>query len=128
MCSMRGSVACKGREGSSKGREWHAEGFSGELTERGDVMSSRVGGALEGVPVRAVECGLDLTVALSADGRAWQMGGTGAPPDRRCPWEGARSPAQVPLSSFVAVDHTWSHGLLPRAVLRKGARNLARIL
>ncbi len=55
----------------------------------------RVGGALEGVPVRQVECGLDLTLALSTDGRVWQMGESGAPPDRRCPWEGAHSPEQA---------------------------------
>lgn len=58
-------------------------------------LACRVGGQLQGLGVRQAECGLNLTVALSMDGRLWQMGATGAPPDKRAPWEGARSPEQV---------------------------------
>ena len=47
------------------------------------------------VRVRQVECGLNLTVALSADGRLWQMGATGAPADVRTPWERTLTPAQA---------------------------------
>ena len=59
----------------------------------------RVGGVLAGLPVRWVACGLNFTVAASADGRAFQAGTTGAPADRRAPWEGALSFEQVPCSS-----------------------------
>lgn len=55
----------------------------------------RVAGALASLGVRQVECGLNLTVALTVDGRAWQMGETGAPADRRMPWEHAYVPVQA---------------------------------
>ena len=45
--------------------------------------------------MRQVECGLNLTVALTTDGRTWQMGETGAPGHKLAPWEGAREPEQV---------------------------------
>ena len=45
--------------------------------------------------MRQVECGLNLTVALTTDGRIWQMGETGAPGHKLAPWEGAREPQQV---------------------------------
>lgn len=54
-----------------------------------------MGGALQGLAVRQVECGLNLTVALTADGRIWQMGETGAPGHKLAPWEGAREAVQV---------------------------------
>ena len=47
--------------------------------DRSCWLLCRVGGALEGLCVRQVECGLNLTVALTVDGRVWQMGETGVP-------------------------------------------------
>lgn len=55
----------------------------------------RVAGALECLGVRQVECGLNLTVALTVDGRVWQMGETGAASDRNAIWERALAPVQV---------------------------------
>ena len=52
-------------------------------------------GALECLGVRQVECGLNLTVALTVDGRVWQMGETGAASDKRPSWERALAPVQV---------------------------------
>jgi len=60
----------------------------------------RVAGALESLGVRQVECGLNLTVALTVDGRVWQMGETGAASDKHATWERALAPVQVvPLPS-----------------------------
>ena len=56
-------------------------------------------GALDSLGVRQVECGLNLTVALTVDGRVWQMGETGAAADKQAPWERARLPVQVGVSS-----------------------------
>ena len=58
-------------------------------------MWFRVCGALAGLPVRWAACGLHFTLAATTDGRAFQAGGTGAPVDRRAPWEGALSFEQV---------------------------------
>ena len=52
-------------------------------------------GALDSLGVRQVECGLNLTVALTVDGRVWQMGETGAASDKRALWERAHAPVQV---------------------------------
>ena len=61
----------------------------------GGCGACRVAGALAGLGVRQVECGLNLTVALTADGRVWQMGQTCAPADSRAPWERAYIPVQA---------------------------------
>lgn len=45
--------------------------------------------------MRQVECGLNLTVALTVDGRVWQMGETGAASDKQALWERALVPVQV---------------------------------
>ena len=55
----------------------------------------RVAAALECLGVRQVECGLNLTVALTVDGRVWQMGETGAALDKLALWEHALVPVQV---------------------------------
>ncbi len=45
--------------------------------------------------MRQVECGLNLTVALTVDGRVWQMGETGVASDKQALWERALVPVQV---------------------------------
>ena len=69
-------------------------------------VAFRVEGALQGLAVRQVECGLNLTVALTTDGRIWQMGETGAPGTKHTPWEGAREPQQVGYASAAFVGNT----------------------
>ena len=69
----------------------------------------RVAGALAGLGVRQVECGLNLTVALTVDGRAWQMGETGAPADRRAPWEHAHVPVQA--GAYLGAHPTPPYGM-----------------
>ena len=54
-----------------------------------------MGGALEGLCVRQVECGLNLTVALTVDGRVWQMGETGVPAEKGAVWERTHVPVQA---------------------------------
>ena len=48
------------------------------------------------LPVQ-VGCGYNLTVALTSDGRVFQMGATGAynPEEKKAAWEGATVPTQV---------------------------------
>ena len=45
--------------------------------------------------MRQVECGLNLTVALTVDGRVWQMGETGAPAEKGAVWERTHVPVQA---------------------------------
>ena len=54
----------------------------------------RVGGGLEGLAVTCIAVGLAFTVAVTADGTAWQMGETGVS-GKAAPWEGALVPAKV---------------------------------
>lgn len=52
-----------------------------------------MGADLEGVRVRQVAAGLNLTVALTTDGRVYQMGDMGL--QAKAPWEGCSLPTQV---------------------------------
>lgn len=45
--------------------------------------------------MRQVECGLNLTVVLTVDGRVWQMGETGAPAEKGAVWERTHVPVQA---------------------------------
>ena len=66
-------------------------------------------GALDGLGVRQVECGLNLTVALTVDGRVWQMGETGAASERQAPWDRALAPVQVGAQALgFRVDQLWA--------------------
>jgi len=64
-------------------------------TSETDSPCCRVGGGLEGLPVRQAAAGAAFTVALTADGRVFQMGSTGA--SGKAKWEGALSPEWVRL-------------------------------
>ncbi len=69
----------------------------------GRLLPARVRGDLEGREVVQVACGWNLTVAVTADGRVFQMGATGAynPEEKAVPaWEGSSSPAQVDGNLF----------------------------
>ena len=57
-------------------------------------LLSSVGGGLEGRAVTCLAVGLAFTVAVAADGTAWQMGETGVS-GKGAPWEGALVPAKV---------------------------------
>lgn len=65
---------------------------------RADVASSlplafRVLGELEHLRVRQVAAGLNLTLALTTDGKVYQMGETGVA--SKCRWDGCNVPEQV---------------------------------
>lgn len=79
---------------------------------------------MQGLAVRQVECGLNLTVALTTDGRIWQMGETGAPGNKHTPWEGAKEPQQVAtLGIFIS---TTSVRIVDFGVNGSGLRGLYR--
>ena len=54
----------------------------------------RVAGQLSALPVRQVAAGTTFTVALTATGRVFQMGETGAK-GGQAPWEGTLTPELV---------------------------------
>ena len=54
----------------------------------------RVAGQLSALPVRQVAAGTTFTVALTATGRVFQMGETGAQ-GGQAPWEGTLTPELV---------------------------------
>ena len=51
-------------------------------------------GGLDGLAVVSLAVGLNFTVAVTSDGRVWQMGETGAP-GKGTAWEGATTPTVV---------------------------------
>jgi alpha-tubulin suppressor-like RCC1 family protein len=59
----------------------------------GAVAHCRVGGDLAATPVRQVAAGASFTVAVTLDGKVYQMGETGA--SVRAKWEGAKTPELV---------------------------------
>ena len=72
---------------------------------------------MQGLAVRQVECGLNLTVALTTDGRTWQMGETGAPGHKLAPWEGAREPQQVTNNPALGLPCNSLPFLQPRSTI-----------
>ncbi|KAK9838136.1 hypothetical protein WJX81_003291 [Elliptochloris bilobata] len=90
-----GGVAAMARKGGVA-RDHH-RGCLGLGDTAGRLVPTPVGGALAGLLVRWAACGLSFTLAVTADGRVFQAGQTGAPADRRAPWEGALSFEQVPF-------------------------------
>ncbi|KAK9818108.1 hypothetical protein WJX72_007263 [[Myrmecia] bisecta] len=76
------------------------KGCLGHGDSEGRLLPTRVLGALEDVKVRQVGAGLNLTVAVTVGGHAYQMGETGA--SGRAKWEGCKSPELVggALSGF----------------------------
>ncbi|CAL8464600.1 g4135 [Coccomyxa elongata] len=87
----------KDAAGHATDKKDHHRGCLGHGDTTGRLLPTRVEGSLQGLAVRQVECGLNLTVALTTDGRIWQMGETGAPGNKHTPWEGAKEPQQVSI-------------------------------
>ncbi|BDA49523.1 probable E3 ubiquitin-protein ligase HERC2 at N-terminal half [Coccomyxa sp. Obi] len=87
----------KDAAGHATDKKDHNRGCLGLGDTTGRLLPTRVEGALQGLAVRQVDCGLNLTVALTTDGRIWQMGETGSPGNKHTPWEGAREPQQVSI-------------------------------
>lgn len=56
----------------------------------------RVSGKLEARAVISIAAGLGFTVAVTSDGKVWQMGETGAT-GKSPPWEGSLLPTQVSM-------------------------------
>lgn len=69
------------------------KGCLGNGAKTGEWLPVRAKG-LETKNVKAVACGLNLTVALTKDGAVYQMGTTAAE-DAHVPWEGATVPTRV---------------------------------
>ena len=59
------------------------------------MTHGRVGGDLAATPVRQVAAGVSFTIAVTLDGKVYQMGETGA--SVRAKWEGAKTPELVML-------------------------------
>ncbi|GLC74622.1 hypothetical protein PLESTF_001536100 [Pleodorina starrii] len=80
----------------------HHHGCLGTGDTEGRLVPTRVRGDMDKYGVVQVACGWSMTVALSGDGRVYQMGKTGAHPssDKNCMWEGALSPTRVDGNLF----------------------------
>ncbi|KXZ53218.1 hypothetical protein GPECTOR_7g1111 [Gonium pectorale] len=82
------------------GKRDHNNGCLGHGDKEGRLLPTRVRGDLDKHGVVQVTCGWSMTVALSADGRVYQMGATGASGDKGCAWEGALTPTRVDGNLF----------------------------
>ncbi|PNH11006.1 hypothetical protein TSOC_002191, partial [Tetrabaena socialis] len=91
----------KRSEGAGPKRDHHS-GCLGLGDKDGRLLPTRVRGDIDKHGVAQVACGWSMTIALSRDGRVYQMGSTGAPKngEKGCPWEGALSPTRVDGNLF----------------------------
>ncbi|KAG2441550.1 hypothetical protein HXX76_003171 [Chlamydomonas incerta] len=91
----------KGAEHAAPKRDHHG-GCLGHGDKEGRLLPTRVRGDIDKHGVVQVVCGWSMTVALSRDGRVYQMGGTGAGKsgEKSCPWEGALAPTRVDGNLF----------------------------
>ncbi|GFR46259.1 hypothetical protein Agub_g7811 [Astrephomene gubernaculifera] len=80
----------------------HHGGCLGHGDKEGRLVPTRVRGDLDRLGVVQVACGWSMTIALSLDGRVYQMGSTGAPKsgEKSCAWEGALAPTRVDGNLF----------------------------
>ncbi|GIL96509.1 hypothetical protein Vretimale_2308 [Volvox reticuliferus] len=86
-------------DGGKRDKHFGCLGLGDDI--EGRLVPTRVRGDMDKHGVVQVACGWNMTIALSADGRVYQMGSTGAhTTDKNCTWEGAKVPTRVDGNLF----------------------------
>lgn len=85
----------------NNGKKDSTKGCLGLGDTQGRLLPTPVKGNLQNMTVKKAACGVSFTVALTADGRIYQMGTTGATnTEEKVAWEGAKAPTLVDGNLF----------------------------